>query len=84
MRNVFLLLAFVSLGITAQKIERVFPEVLSKFPHVRDIAITANQEEIYFTVESYKKEYSFIAFIKKVNNQWTNQKLLLFLECIKT
>jgi hypothetical protein len=78
MRNVFLLLAFVSLGITAQKIERVYPEILSKFPHVRDIAITANQDEIYFTVESYKKEYSFIAFIKKVNNQWTKPEVASF------
>ena len=39
-----------------------------------------NQEgdELYFTVESYAKEYSFIAFSKKTNGIWAIPKAVIF------
>jgi len=40
--------------------------------------MTANHDEIYFTVQSYKKEYSFIAYIKKVQNKWTKPAVVSF------
>jgi len=78
MKNIFILLALFTLSVTAQKAERIFPEILGEFPHVRDFAMTDNRDEIYFTVQSYKKEYSFIAFIKKVNKQWTKPVVVSF------
>jgi hypothetical protein len=78
MKNIFIILILISSSVFAQKAERVFPKVFGEFPQVRDFAMTENHDEIYFTVESYKKEYSFIAFIKKVNNKWTKPAVVSF------
>ena len=78
MRKIVILLVLVSSTIFSQKIESVFPKAFGEFPQVRDFAMTANHDEIYFTVESYKKEYSFIAYIKKVHNKWTKPAVVSF------
>lgn len=78
MRKIVFIIVFVSSSVFAQKIERIFPKVFGEFPHVRDFAMTQGHDEIYFTVQSYKKEYSFIAFIKKVNKQWTQPEVVSF------
>ena len=78
MKKIIVFLVLVSSSVFAQQVERVFPTAFGEFPHVRDLAMTANQDEVYFTVESYKKEYSFIAFIKKVNNKWTKPAVVSF------
>ena len=78
MKNIFIIFILISSSVFAQKTERVFPKAFGEFPHVRDFSMTENQDEIYFTVESYKKEYSFIAFIKKVNNKWTKPAVASF------
>lgn len=41
------------------------PEIFQRLPNVRDLAITSDQREVYFTVESFKKEFSCICVIKK-------------------
>jgi len=51
--------------------EPFLPEVFSRFPNVRDIAISSEGDEIYFSVQSYADEVSVIAFIKKENNKWS-------------
>ncbi len=78
MKKIGFLLVLLSSSIFGQEIESVFPKAFGEFPQVRDFAMTANQNEIYFTVESYKKEYSFIAYIKKVNNKWTKPAVVSF------
>lgn len=78
MRVVFVFLMLMSSIVFAQKTERVFPSVFNEFPNVRDFAINNNQDEIYFTVESFKKEYSFIAVIQKIDNKWTTPKVASF------
>ncbi len=78
MKKIVFLLVLVSSSIFGQEIERVFPKAFGEFPHVRDFAMTANQDEVYFTVQSYKKEYSFIAYIKKINNKWTKPAVVSF------
>ena len=78
MKNLCLLILIVTSSISAQKIERTMTSVFDQFPHVRDFAITQNKDEVYFTVESYKKEYSFIAFVKKVGDTWSAPKVASF------
>jgi hypothetical protein len=73
--TLFLLLTTI---VSSQNVQNVFPEMLKEFTQVRDFEMTTNQGEIYFTVDSFKKEYSFIAFTKKVNNQWTEPAVVSF------
>jgi len=78
MKTIFIvLLLFLSLGIFAQEntIEPFLPEIFSQFPNVRDIAISSEGDEIYFSVQSYQDEVSFIARIKKINNTWSEPEI---------
>jgi len=50
------------------KAEPFLPEIFSLFPNVRDIAISSDGDEIYFSVQSYQDEVSVIAYIKKIND----------------
>jgi hypothetical protein len=58
--------------------EPFLPEVFSRFPNVRDIAISPDGNEIYFSVQSYVDEISFIAWIKKINGTWSNPEIVSF------
>jgi len=78
MRNILVAVLFFSLTVTGQEIKKTLPTIFDGFPHVRDFAMNKNQNEIYFTVQSFKKEYSFIAVIKRENNQWSKPKVTSF------
>lgn len=84
MKKVKLRLLFIFLGLPlslfAQKNEAVpfLSNTFQQFPNVRDFALSPNQQEIYFTIESYKKEYSTIAYIHKENGQWSKPHVASF------
>lgn len=78
MKRIAALILLVSTTVFSQSIERVFPKFFGEFPHVRDFAMNSKQDEVYFTVESYKKEYSFIAVIRKEKDVWTAPKVASF------
>lgn len=79
MKKLILFLLLISNSIFAQQVESVHHKIFNQFPHVRDFAMTVAQDEIYFTVESYKKEYSYIAFIKKNRKgKWSQPKVASF------
>ncbi len=66
-------------SISKNKVTEVFmPELFQDFPNVRDISISNNQQEIYFTVESFKKEFSFIAVIRFKDGKWSKAKTASF------
>lgn len=73
-----LIVLLVSTTVFSQTPELVFPKHFGEFPHVRDFAMNSEQNEVYFTVESYKKEYSFIAVMRKENNKWSTPKVASF------
>ncbi len=55
------------------------PAMLNEMPNVRDLAISPQGDEIYFTVESFDKGYSYIAFIKrKGGGDWTEPEVAPF------
>jgi hypothetical protein len=60
------------------KAEPFLPDIFSRFPNVRDIAISSDGDEIYFSVQSYQDEVSVIAYIKKVNDVWSNPEIASF------
>lgn len=54
------------------------PALFKDFPNVRDIAISNNQKELYFTVLGYKKEFSFIAVSNFEDGKWTAPSVASF------
>ncbi|RSC95552.1 TolB family protein [Tenacibaculum singaporense] len=78
MKKVGFLFLFISCFGFAQKPELFLPQLFSELPNVRDFSMNKNQNEFYFTVESYLKEYSFIAYSKKINGKWLEPKVVNF------
>lgn len=77
-KHLFLIFLFAYQFSFSQKATPFLPELFKGFPNVRDFSMSKNQDEIYFTVESYLKEYSFIAFTKKINGKWSKPKVANF------
>lgn len=78
MKKVGFLFLFISCFGFAQKPELFLPQLFNGLPNVRDFSMNKNQNEFYFTVESYLKEYSFIAYSKKINGKWLEPKVVNF------
>lgn len=74
------LLIFLTSVIYAQgtPAEAFLPEIFSRFPNVRDVAISSEGNEDYFSVQSYQDEVSVIAYIKKINDVWSNPAIASF------
>lgn len=54
------------------------PELISQFPNVRDITFSPDIREMYFTIESYKKEISTIITLKKEDGKWSDPSVASF------
>lgn len=78
MKKIGFLFLFISCFGFAQKPQLFLPELFNGLPNIRDFSMNKNQNEFYFTLESYLKEYSFIAYSKKVNNTWQKPKVVSF------
>lgn len=78
MKKAYFILLLVSSFSFAQQPELFLPELFSGLPNVRDFSMSKNQDEFYFTIESYLKEYSFIAYSKKVNGKWEKPEVVSF------
>mgnify|MGYP001179608342 CR=1 FL=1 len=74
------ILVFISSISFAQEknVEPFLTEIFSQFPNVRDLAISSEGDEIYFSVQSYVDEVSFIATSKKINDVWSNPEMVSF------
>jgi len=59
-------------------VEPFLPQIFSQFPNVRDIAISSDGDEIYFSVQSYGDEVSFIASARNENDVWSNPEIVSF------
>jgi hypothetical protein len=75
-----LVLVFLPFILFAQKsiVEPFLPQIFSQFPNVRDIAISSEEDEIYFSIQSHADEVSFIAFAKKINDTWVEPEIVNF------
>ncbi|MGB1042748.1 MAG: TolB family protein [Tenacibaculum sp.] len=78
MKKLLIVFVFISQVSIAQKATLFLPDFFKDFPNVRDFSLSSNQDEMYFTVESYLKEYSFIVFSKKVNGKWQTPETVSF------
>ena len=57
-------------------------EQLNRFQNVRDFCISADQDEMYFTIQSPSQRLSQIAVMKKVNGKWSEPELMFFSEAV--
>lgn len=73
-------LLFVSIFGFAQEQTKTEPafDFLKKYINTRDLALSQNQDEVYFTIQNTNEEVSVIAFSKKVNKKWSEPKLINF------
>jgi Tol biopolymer transport system component len=76
---VSLLFFLLSKGLYAQEEPRSFlPDLFRDYPNVRDIAISPDGNEIYFTVDDIKSRIAVIAFITKKDDKWSQPKTVSF------
>jgi len=65
-------------GQEALKVQPFLPDVISQFPNVRDLAISPEENEMYFTIQSYQGELSAVAYIKLENGKWSRPQVAAF------
>lgn len=74
MKKIIVVFSFLfSCSFSFAQIEQVkgfLPEVFSQFPNVRDIAISPDGNEVYFTIQSYLEGVSAIGCVKRVGEKW--------------
>lgn len=63
---------------TSQEPKLFLPEITSEIPHVRDLALSQDGLEAYFTVESYKRNISFIVRVEKDQAGWSGPQIAPF------
>lgn len=73
-------LLFVTIFGFAQESTKPAPafDFLKKYINTRDLALSQNQDEVYFTIQNTNEEVSVIAFSKKENKKWSEPKLINF------
>ncbi len=60
------------------RITPFLPDMVMQFPGVRDITISPDEKEMYFTFQSYIGDLSAIAFCININGKWSNPEVAPF------
>lgn len=61
---------FVSIGLAQPSVQVFSPDTFKDFPNVRDLTITSDQSEMYFSVQSRRQDFSAIMVSKKRGDSW--------------
>ena len=65
--------------LTAQvDVNTFLPEFFDDMPYVRDLAITEDGKEMYFTVDDYRHTIGFIVHTKKKGKKWGHPEIASF------
>jgi hypothetical protein len=79
MKTSFFLLLLLPLFVNAQESKpQLAFDFLEKYPNTRDITISSDGTEAYFTIQSPMEEISVIAFSKKVKSKWGEPEIVSF------
>lgn len=88
MKKLLILFSFVALQLTnllgsygqapKQGVIPFLKEIIIQFPNVRDVTMTKDENEIYFTVQSYLGELSAIVHVIKRDGVWSNPQVANF------
>ncbi|MBK8450064.1 MAG: PD40 domain-containing protein [Saprospiraceae bacterium] len=60
------------------KTQAFLPELFSKYPNVRDLAISEKENEMFFTIQSYLGELSIILYSKIIDGKWSKPRVASF------
>ena len=60
------------------KVQPFAPEIFSRYTNVRDVTISANQDEAYFTLLSTYGELSVIMLMRMENGSWSEPEIASF------
>ncbi len=63
---------------TSTAVQQFLPEIISQFPNVRDLAVSSQENEIYFTAQSILGELSSIITCKKNHGKWSTPEVASF------
>jgi hypothetical protein len=75
--TLFIILFTTTLVFSQEKPIPAF-DFLTNYQNVRDIAISKNVDEVYFTIQSPDEQVSKIAFVVKEKNKWSKPQLVSF------
>jgi len=73
-----LLILINSLSFCQSNLKPFLAELTTKFPNVRDLAISPNGNEVMFTAQSVMGNLSAIVISKKTNNSWSTPEVASF------
>ena len=75
--KLFLLITSISFSQNEMKVLPVF-EKLTKYQNIRDLTISAKQDEVYFSIQNTSEDRAVIAVMKKKNNIWQKPEITSF------
>lgn len=81
MKTFLLSITLFTFGFTVVNAQTVNPfllEIISQYPNVRDVAISANGSEVYFSVQGYQGELSTIVTVNLINGKYTKPQVANF------
>jgi hypothetical protein len=64
--------------VNAQTVNPFLSEIISQYPSVRDVAISANGSEVYFSVQSYQGELSTIIIVNSIDGNYSKPRVANF------
>jgi hypothetical protein len=64
--------------VTAQTINPFLSEIISQYPSVRDVAISADGSEVYFSLQGYQGELSTIVSVNSSNGNYSKPQVSSF------
>ncbi len=76
----FALFIFITSSFAQEKktVKPFLPEIITSLSNVRDIAISADHNEIYFTLQPFTHKVSFIVKLKKTKLGWSSPEIVDF------
>ena len=81
MKTFYLLITLIVFNfktITAQTVKSFLSEIIQQYPSVRDVAISANGSEIYFSLQGYQGELSTIVSANSSNGKYSKPQVASF------
>src|SRR5690606_3163552 len=81
MKLTLLLFCFCLIGYSQTNKSQVTPflnDIVSQFPNVRDVAISATQDEVVFSAQSYMSDISALVTVKKTSTGWSQPEIVSF------
>ena len=75
--KLFLLITSISFSQNEMKVLPAFEE-LTKYQNIRDLTISVNQDEVYFSIQNTSEDRAVIAVMRRKNNIWQKPEITSF------